>query len=72
MIPTEELLRLYDLKPLIGHARIEIDGTPCNLENFWERHYDGAIVRIHKHLYVDGRPMTEDAPEWEDLWNEQT
>lgn len=68
MTPTALLLDMLENLPVVDHARLEIDGLPCTIDNFWQRYYDGAIVRIIKHLYMDGQPLTEGAPKWANLW----
>ena len=66
--PTELCLKLFNMTPIMNRARLEIDGRPCNLRNFWSLYYPGALIRLNKHLYCDGIVLTEDSPAWSQLW----
>lgn len=68
MTPTDLCLQLYEQKAVSNRFRLELDGTPCKIEDFHKSYYAGSIVRINKYLYMDGQQLTEDGPKWEELW----
>lgn len=53
---------------VLDHKLVEIDGVPSSISDLQTKDLKGAIVRIARHLYMDGKALTVDAPSWEDLW----
>jgi len=50
------------------HSLVEVDGLMTRPEKLSESVYPGAIVRISRHLYVDGKSITVGAPDWSKLF----
>lgn len=53
---------------VLSHTLVEMDGLPSSIKEIQATDLKGVIVRISKHLYVDGKAITVDAPKWDNLW----
>ena len=65
---TDALKNLLKEGPVLSHAKVELDGIPSSIKELQTVDLKGVIVRISKHLYMDGKALTVDAPKWNNLW----
>jgi hypothetical protein len=66
---TQTLKNLLKEGAVLGRGLVEVDGVATSAERLKTQDVSGAIVRISKHMWLDGKPLTVGAPNWKDLWD---
>jgi hypothetical protein len=54
---------------VLDHSLCEVDGNPVRIDKLMATDIKGKLIRISKHLYLDGQGLTEGAPDWKSLWD---